>query len=225
METEWDRIRNLQYEYNRRRIHMLERPTIRWTINKEDVQKPSDTMVFRRFPGLIVPELELDILVKVLLGIPEVMGYKFSNSCAILDDSGMVGIKQEGGIMMESFLKGFDGKSDELKKLWQEKQLLSIDVSEELKDLMKVYTDAEEVLVGKEKSALDLATSYMKRYIEAQEERKKISHKLSSLKHKMSKKEEREEELAHLTALCKRFGAPFHPRPRPTSAQCSGPFG
>lgn len=191
----------------------LELPTIRWVITEGDLIRhrqerelnrlyrdaylawdnfysgdQSATMVFRRFPALSVPEYELDILVKALLGFPQPMGYKQGNHCAILDDSWTVNLRstEKENIMMEEFLKGFAGKSEELKKAWEGKQVVGVDVSEELKDLYKVYTDAEEHLITKEKQALETVTAQMKRYIAAQEERQKVSQKLNALKHKLA---------------------------------------
>lgn len=71
--------------------------------------------------------------------------------------------------------------------------MIPVDVSEELKDLFKVYTDAEKHLKQKELSAHDSMTSYMKRYLEAMEERKKISQKLEVLTQKMRDVETEEE--------------------------------
>lgn len=151
---------------------------------------PMPTMIFRRFGNLLPPEELLDILVKALLGFPKPMGYKQGNHCAILDDSWTVNLRSTTvdteNIMMDSFLRGFGGQSEELKKAWQEKQMIGVDVSDELKDLFKVYTDAEEHLLSKEKSALESVESVMKRYLDAKEERKKVSQKLNALKQKLA---------------------------------------
>lgn len=158
----------------------------------DDILGPSSvgaTMVFRRFPALSVPEYELDILVKALLGFPQPMGYKRGNHCAVLNDSWTINLRsteERENIMMDAFLRGFDGQSEALKKAWEEKQVIGIDVSDELKDLLKVYTDAEEHLLSKEKSALEAVESVMKRYLEAKDERRKVSAKLNSLKQKMA---------------------------------------
>lgn len=71
--------------------------------------------------------------------------------------------------------------------------MIPVDVSDELKDLFKVYTDAEKHLKAKEGSALETLTSYMKRFVEAQEERKKITHKLAILTQKMKDVEPEED--------------------------------
>ena len=75
---------------------------------------PMPTMIFRRFPSLSIPEYDLDILVKALLGFPQPMGYKRGNHCAILDDSWTVNlrstIQDSENIMMDAFLRGFGGQ-------------------------------------------------------------------------------------------------------------------
>lgn len=153
------------------------------------LSKPVPTMIFRRFGNLLPSEETLDILVKALLGFPKPMGYKQGNHCAILDDSWTVNLRstqERENIMMDSFLRGFGGQSEELKKAWQEKQMIGVDVSDELKDLLKVYTDAEEHLLSKEKSALESVEAVMKRYLEAKDERKKVTQKLNALKQKLA---------------------------------------
>lgn len=149
----------------------------------------TNTMTFRRFGNLMPPEEILDILVKALLGFPQPMGYKQGNHCAILDDSWTVNLRstqERENIMMDSFLRGFGGQSEALKKAWEEKQVIGVDVSDELKDLLKVYTDAEEHLKSKEKSALESLTHCMKRYLEAQAETLKVTQKLNTLKQKLA---------------------------------------
>lgn len=64
--------------------------------------------------------------------------------------------------------------------------MIGVDVSDELKDLLKVYTDAEEHLLSKEKSALESVEAVMKRYLEAKDERKKVTQKLNALKQKLA---------------------------------------
>ena len=155
-------------------------------------QKSGHTMVFRRYENLI-PELErayynLDILVKALLGFPETVGYKQGNARVILNDSWQINLiqKQEENIMMDAFLKGFAGQGEALKKAWEESQMVGIDVSDELKDLLKVYTDAEEHLKRKEAEQLAQLTTSMQRFLNCQKEREDVSRKLSNLKLKMS---------------------------------------
>jgi len=159
-------------------------------------RKPSNnspTLVFRRYPSLM-PDIErgyydLDILVKALLGFPEIVGYKSANTCKILNDSWVVNLRttEKENTMMDAFLRGFGGKEEEMRKLWEEKKMgMAVDVSEELKDLLKVYTDAEEHLKRREAEALSSVTDYMKRYIKIQDERKEISNKLSTLMSKIA---------------------------------------
>ena len=153
---------------------------------------PAPTMVFRRFESLLPPEEQLDILVKALLGFPHPMGYKQGNHRCILDDAWTVNLRttQEENVLMDAFLNGFGQQFSELKKQWDETQkghgMIGIDVSDELKDLMKVYTDAEEHLKKKELDSLSQMEGYMKRYLDIKDERKKVTDKLNSLKHKLA---------------------------------------
>ena len=64
----------------------------------------------------------------------------------------------------------------------------TIDISEELADLMKVYTEAEEHLKKKEAGELETMNNYMRRYMQVQDERRKVTDKLNALKHKMERK-------------------------------------
>lgn len=152
---------------------------------------PVPKMVFKRFENLLTDEDRLDLLVRALLGFPRAMGYKQGNHCAILDDSWTINLRttHKENIMMDSFLSGFAGKSEELKKAWEGKQVSEVDISEELKDLLKVYTDAELHLKSKEDQALSSLESVMKRYMDAKEERKKVTLKLNTLKYKLGKSE------------------------------------
>lgn len=67
-----------------------------------------------------------------------------------------------------------------------------VEVTEELEELMKVYTDAEEQLKQREANALHSHTLYMKQYLEVSEKRKEVSNKILNLKNKMGSKEEDE---------------------------------
>lgn len=78
-----------------------------------------------------------------------------------------------------------DPMEKELDRLWKSHRSCSVDVRDELSDLCKVYMDAEEHLKSREACALDQLTNAMKRYMDIQEERKKVSLKLSNLKAKM----------------------------------------
>lgn len=180
---------HIVYKKPRVKTTQITPPEILEHFDPKLLSTPAPTMIFRRFGNLLPPEELLDVLVKALLGFPKPMGYKQGNHCAILDDSWTVNLRstqERENIMMEAFLKGFDGQSEALKKAWEEKQVIGVDVSDELKDLLKVYTDAEEHLLSKEKSALESVESVMKRYLEAKEERKKVSQKLNSLKQKLA---------------------------------------
>lgn len=168
-----------------------------WTITEDEIMNAhllkspisQQTITFKRFPNLSVPGDELDILVKSLLGILEPVnniGYKFRMTKCITNDSWTVNLikRKEENIMLDSFLKGFSG-CEELKKQWGDKHVIGVNVSEELKDLLKVYIDAEDHLRKKEEDALNSLSYQMKKFLEVQEEHKKISDKLKALVNKM----------------------------------------
>lgn len=117
------------------------------------------------------------------------MGYKEGNHCAILDDSWTVNLRstreESENIMMASFLAGIGGCDEKIKNQLQGNKMISVDVSQELKDLMEVYMEAETHLKGKEANALITMTHYMKNYLKVQEERIKISNKIFTLNTKM----------------------------------------
>jgi len=139
---------------------------------------------------LTTPFYDMDTLLKSFLGILEPMGYKFGNSKGfILDDSwtvNLVSTQPEGDVMMREFLKGFGCQNEKVKNQWEEKHMSGIDVSEELKDLYKVYSDAHTHLESKEKDQLCNLVGNMKKFIEVYEERKKVASKLSNLKGKLT---------------------------------------
>jgi len=146
--------------------------------------KHANTMVFRRYPNLL-PEKDRDILVKALLGNKENVGYRFSNNNAILNDSWVVNLRTTGeNILMETLLKQL---REQLKEAVEqhEGKMVQGDVTEELHDLRKVYVDAEKSLKEKEAYALKNLQHYMKQYIEAAEETKKITFKLKILESKL----------------------------------------
>ncbi len=95
--------------------------------------------------------------------------------------------------MMDSFLRGFGGQSEELKKAWEGKNNTTVNISEELNDILRVYAEAEERLMSKEQVHLDTATESMKRYILAREEREAITAKLNKLKNKLNKASHQED--------------------------------
>ncbi len=110
----------------------------------------------------------------------------------ICDNSWMINLKtEEEDVMMDAFLKGF---GDDLKKQWEGKQTLAVDVSDELKDLLNVYTNAEDHLRRKKEDSLKNLTHFMKRYLHDEEEYKKVVDKLESLKSKINPTEEKSKE-------------------------------
>jgi hypothetical protein len=85
--------------------------------------------------------------------------------------------------MSDEIMKGFQ----EYLNQHSEERMASIDITYELKDLLKVYIDAEEHLCEKESDALHTLSVYMKKYLEVKEEHLKVSKKLSALTLKLEK--------------------------------------
>ena len=168
--------------------------TIKKLFGKEPERNPS-TVVFRRFPRLELSDhigIPEDILVKALLGLLDDIGYKFAQGAAILDDSWQVNLRENKKVdlMLDMFLRGFDGKSEELKKLWENKMM--VDVNEELKDLLKVYKDAAEHLQKHEGYRLTSLVSAMKDFIKVHEESKEMQRKLATLVQKLDPNKQNE---------------------------------
>lgn len=154
-------------------------------------KKNSKTVTFRRFPSLLPADYFTgNTLTKALLGLLDRVGYRFNQSAAILNDSWQVNLREakKENLMLDMFLRGFDGKAEELKKLWESKMM--VDVSEELKDLLKVYKDASEHLVKQEGYRLDNLVSAMKDFIKVHEERKDMQRKLTTLVQKLDSKKD-----------------------------------
>jgi len=113
---------------------------VRNMFGKKTPKHSGATMVFKRYPALSVPEYELDVLVKAFLGFPHPMGYKEERNNVILNEAWTINLRstEKENIMMDAFLKGFNGKHEQLKKAWEESiktglGTMEIDVSEEMK--------------------------------------------------------------------------------------------
>lgn len=157
-------------------------------------QNNSKTVTFRRFPSLLPADYFTgNTLTKALLGLLDRVGYRFNQGAAILNDSWQVNLREakKENLMLDMFLRGFDGKAEELKKLWESKMM--VDVNEELKDLLKVYKDAAEHLVKQEGYKLEQLVGSMKDFIKVHEERKVMERKLSTLVQKLEPKKSCEE--------------------------------
>jgi hypothetical protein len=141
------------------------------------------------YQTICAPE-DLDVLVKALLGFPPPMGYKQGNNNKILNDSWTVNLRstreESENVMMDAYLKGSTSQFKEIQKAWENMKMFGIDISEELKELLRVYTDAEQHLINKEKSALEAMTYNMKKYLEAQEQRQKLTDKITALNKKIN---------------------------------------
>ncbi len=145
------------------------------------------TYVFRRYLDLPIEVEEdrvgyINVMINALLGFPQ-QKREFDG---ILNDSWVVNLKrkEKENVMMDAFLKGFADQSQELKKSWG-KETNKVNVTQELKDLLKVYEESEKHLQKKEDECLRLLNSYMRAYIRATEERNEISDKLHNLRVKL----------------------------------------
>ncbi len=142
--------------------HYVESPEIKMHFDNKLLEKPAPTMVFRRYDHLGSYDELVDLLSRSFLGLLEPAGYKFAQGNAICNEAWTVNLRQQ-----------------------TENRMMGIDIGEELKDLLKVYTDADAHLGRKEKQALDNLVNYMKCFIEVHEERKKVFYKLANLKQKI----------------------------------------
>lgn len=157
---------------------------------QSDLFSHGPTMVFRRYPPLSVPEYQMDVLVHALLGLLDQPDHNQRYSTMLLNEAWTINLssskQQKEDVMIDAFLRGFGGKQEQLKKSWEDKYVNGIDISVELDDLLKVYTDSEEHLKQKEQQVLEVLTVQMKRYVSVQEDRMKVSKKLEALKCKLS---------------------------------------
>ncbi len=64
---------------------------------------------------------------------------------------------------------------------------LTVDVDQELQDLLKIYTDNETLLNIKVVANLSYLDIYMKRYLDSNDELRKTKQKIADLKYKMKK--------------------------------------
>jgi hypothetical protein len=143
------------------------------------LDKPSPTVTFRRFDPLSVPQEHLGLLTRVLLGMKDEPRMKQGN--AILNDALVVNLACARGHKVHSdLLNKFEKELNQI-----EEKKMNIDVSEELADLWKVYTDAYEHLKTREEQSISTLVLYMKHFIEIYEEKKSIGHKLNTLSYKV----------------------------------------
>lgn len=123
---------------------------------------PPSTVLFKRYPTLSVAG-------------HEALSKKYEKAYAVVENSCKINLKEN----MSCF-----NYLDDLKKQ-MEKSMKKIDVSQELKDLLKIYTDAEFQLKRKEETALSSSNYYSKIYLNSLDEREKMSDKLKELKKKI----------------------------------------
>lgn len=180
---------------NRLNLYSHPMPTdIRDMFSKKTIPiNNGNTMVFRRYERLPtdIGPYEMDILLASFLGIPQYFGVKRNTNHAILNDSWKVNlIQRRENVMMDAFLRGFGTEFENLKNQWcktqsQPEKQMGIDVSEELKDLFKVYTDANAHLESKERTSLNLLVNAMESFLAVHKEKNTVAQKLNTLKYKL----------------------------------------
>lgn len=109
----------------------------------------------------------LDILTKCLLGIKENVRYQDG----ILNEDCLVNLKKS-----------------------KEVDMTDVDVGDELKELLKIYSEYNQHLTNKHGNSLEILTNYMKHFIEIDEERKKVANRLQTIKEKICKLTKEDEE-------------------------------
>lgn len=142
------------------------------------VRQHSSTMTFRRYPNLGTPETRENVLVNSLLKKRRTLACKFAKAKAICDDSWVVDLTQpeKRNTLMDSYFRTLRQPQQETK---------AVDVSQELMDLMKIYSDAHEQLSTRERYAHSSLVDAMRTYLEVYDERRAIADKLSTLKSKI----------------------------------------
>lgn len=87
--------------------------------------------------------------------------------------------------MMDMFLRGFDGKAEEMKKQWEKNNMI-VDVKDELEVLKKVYEEALQHLESQDQQKMENLMYYMKDFVKTHEEKGDIEKKLKTLLQKMN---------------------------------------
>ena len=86
--------------------------------------------------------------------------------------------------MSEDFIKRMDDHYQHLKSMYEpEKE--SLDVSEELDELLKVYKEKETFLLSEENNVLNMMSHFMEKYLEVRNKRKEVTEKKLNLLDKM----------------------------------------
>ena len=122
-----------------RKQYHIDTEVTRW-FDKVLLEKPVARMVFRRYEPLSIPQHDLELehpLTKYLLNVHDQIICEFKTGNAILNDAWVINlanVKKEN-LMLDMFLRGFNGKSEQLKKSVESR--MQVDVSEELVYLRK----------------------------------------------------------------------------------------
>lgn len=159
-----------------------------------------NTVKFMRYPMLddSVGVASRNILHQSYLDRFKNIKYKFERKNVLLDDDLQINI--------------INTESDKNMREWANKKLIEalsmttkekemfneepIELTEELKDLVRIYSEAEEKLKNRETGNLETLNYQMKHYLKAKEEREVITIKLRNLLNKLEniKPEEDDEE-------------------------------
>lgn len=134
---------------------------------------------------------EMNVLLSSFLDIPPVFGVKRNKNHVILNDSWTVNLKStRENVMMDAFLNGFGTQFENLKNQWcnttpHTEKKMGIDVTDELKDIFKVYMDADAHLESKQKMALNHLVNAMESFLAVHKEKNIVASKLNTLKYKL----------------------------------------
>lgn len=159
---------------------------------------PGDTVVIKSvhkdilqnydYPGyqmvyVPVPDVydDLSLYAKAYLGILQTIGYRFSRAKAILNDSWVVNLRTPD-------MNNAQKLSEELKKRWEGKEghpMYSVDLTTEMKDLLKTYESASVIRGRQAKDALDDMYRATKEWIECHEAKMAEDTKLEEFRKKM----------------------------------------
>lgn len=163
----------------------IQPPEIKQHFDPQLLSRPAPNLFGFRMPAERYQEM--DIYLKAFLKVPDVLGYRFAQQNAILNDSWTVNLRstnQTENVLMNSFLGGF--------AVPEGTQPIVVDATNELKELKRIYDDAFGHMQKKEAEALNHLVYSMKRFIEVHEERQKVEQKKTTLDSKLQlgKKEE-----------------------------------
>lgn len=124
---------------------------------------------------------DLSLYAKAYLGMLQSRGYRFNQAQAILNDSWVVNLRTPD-------MNNAQKLSEELKKRWEGKEghpMYSVDLTSEMKDLLKTYENASAFRGRQAKDALDHMYRATKNWIECHETKIVEDTKLEEFRKKM----------------------------------------